>query len=56
MWRDLSALDYHYFTQPLPTPLAYYAASAASGLKKLATAAMFSSRLAVPFISFCEAG
>ncbi|OEH77379.1 rhoptry protein ROP14 [Cyclospora cayetanensis] len=23
-WRDLSALDYHFETQPLPTPLAWY--------------------------------
>ena len=25
-WRDLTALDYHFWTQPLPTPLAWYAA------------------------------
>jgi predicted DCC family thiol-disulfide oxidoreductase YuxK len=25
-WRDLTALDYHFWTQPLPTPLARYAA------------------------------
>ncbi len=25
-WRDLTALDYHFETQPLPTPLAWYAA------------------------------
>ncbi len=24
-WWDLTALNYHYLTQPLPTPLAYYA-------------------------------
>ena len=24
-WRDLTALLYHYETQPLPTPLAWYA-------------------------------
>ena len=23
-WRDLTALRYHYETQPLPTPLAWY--------------------------------
>jgi predicted DCC family thiol-disulfide oxidoreductase YuxK len=25
-WRGLTALDYHFWTQPLPTPLAWYAA------------------------------
>jgi predicted DCC family thiol-disulfide oxidoreductase YuxK len=25
-WRQLTALDYHFFTQPLPSPLAWYAA------------------------------
>ena len=25
-WRDLTALQYHYWTQPLPTPVAWYAA------------------------------
>eukprot|EP01126_Amoeba_proteus_P058909 TRINITY_DN7660_c0_g1_i1.p1 TRINITY_DN7660_c0_g1~~TRINITY_DN7660_c0_g1_i1.p1 ORF type:complete len:383 (+),score=52.50 TRINITY_DN7660_c0_g1_i1:76-1149(+) len=23
-WRDLTAMDYHYWTQPLPNPLSYY--------------------------------
>ena len=25
-WQQLTALDYHFFTQPLPSPLAFYAA------------------------------
>ena len=25
-WQQLAALDYHFFTQPLPSPLAFYAA------------------------------
>lgn len=25
-WRDLTAMDYHYFTQPLPNSLSYYMA------------------------------
>ena len=25
-WQQLTALDYHFFTQPLPSPLAWYAA------------------------------
>ena len=27
-WRSLTALQYHFWTQPLPTPLAWYAAQA----------------------------
>ena len=49
VWRDLSALDYHFFTQPLPTLAGYYAHQLPSGLKKLATLAMFVIELAVPF-------
>lgn len=38
-WRDLTALDYHLFTQPLPSPLAYYAAQLPHWLLAFATAA-----------------
>src|SRR5262249_42644841 len=31
-WRGYSALDYHFETQPLPTPLAWYAAQLPHGL------------------------
>ena len=30
-WQDLTALKYHFWTQPLPTPLAWYAAQLPSG-------------------------
>lgn len=49
VWRDLSALDYHFFTQPLPSPLAYYAHQLPTGVKKAATATMFAIELVVPF-------
>ncbi len=52
VWRDLSALDYHFFTQPLPTLAGYYAHQLPSGLKKLATLIMFVIELAVPFAIF----
>lgn len=48
VWRDLSALDYHFFTQPLPAPLAYYAHQLPGSLKKVGTAAMFFIELVVP--------
>ena len=47
-WRNLSALNYHFLTQPLPTPLAWYAAQLPPGLLKAATGGSFSSS------SFCR--
>ncbi len=38
-WQQLTALDYHFFTQPLPSPLAYYAAQLPHWLLAAATAA-----------------
>jgi len=37
-WRELTALDYHFFTQPLPSPLAWYAAQLPHWLLTWATA------------------
>jgi hypothetical protein len=48
-WRDLTALDYHFFTQPLPTPLAYYAHQLPRWPKQVATFLMFVIELVVPF-------
>ncbi len=38
-WQQLTALDYHFFTQPLPSPLAWYAAQLPHWLLATATAA-----------------
>jgi predicted DCC family thiol-disulfide oxidoreductase YuxK len=38
-WQQLTALDYHFFTQPLPSPLAYYAAQLPHWLLAAGTAA-----------------
>lgn len=38
-WQQLTALDYHFFTQPLPSPLAFYAAQLPHWLLTTATAA-----------------
>ncbi|MBZ0210672.1 MAG: lipase maturation factor family protein [Hyphomicrobium sp.] len=38
-WRQLTALDYHFFTQPLPSPLAWYAAQLPHWLLATGTAA-----------------
>ncbi len=52
-WWDLSALSYHFLTQPLPTPLAWYAAQLPLGMLKFATGATFFVELVLPFLIFC---
>ena len=51
-WRDLTALRYHWFTQPLPTPLAWYAARLPEPAHRLATAATHVVELGVPLLIF----
>jgi hypothetical protein len=45
-WRDLTALEYHFWTQPLPTPLAWYAAQLPPWLLVAGTAATLAIELA----------
>jgi predicted DCC family thiol-disulfide oxidoreductase YuxK len=52
-WWNLSALSYHFMTQPLPTPLAWYAARLPTDLLRVATAALFVVELGLPFLVFC---
>jgi predicted DCC family thiol-disulfide oxidoreductase YuxK len=49
-WWNLSALSYHFLTQPLPTPVAWSAARLPPGLLKVATAAVFIVELVLPFL------
>jgi hypothetical protein len=51
-WRNLSALSYHFLTQPLPTPLAWYAAHLPSQVLIFATAGLFVVELILPFLIF----
>jgi hypothetical protein len=51
-WRGLTALAYHYWTQPIPTPLAWYASHLPRALQILSCAAMFVVELALPFLVF----
>lgn len=51
-WRNLTALEYHYETQPLPTPLAWYAFQLPSWFQRFSTAGVFFFELAVPFLIF----
>lgn len=48
-WLDLTALDYHYWTQPLPTIVGWWANQSPQWLKKISVAATLSVELIVPF-------
>src|SRR5262245_32312804 len=49
-WGDLAALDYHFETQPLPTPVAWYVQHLSPGVHKALTATVFAVEVAVPFL------
>src|SRR5256886_7363904 len=51
-WRDLTALQYHFWTQPLPTPLAWYAAQLPAWLLIAATAATLLVEIIAVFLIF----
>jgi predicted DCC family thiol-disulfide oxidoreductase YuxK len=51
-WRDFTALDYHFWTQPLPTPLAWYAVELPHWLLDGATAATLVVELGIVFLIF----
>ena len=51
-WRDFTALKYHFWTQPLPTPLAWYAAELPDWLLIGATAATLLVELGIVFLIF----
>lgn len=51
-WSNLSALSYHWYTQPLPTPLAWYVNLLPLGIQKLCTLGTLAIELVVPFCFF----
>jgi hypothetical protein len=51
-WRDLTAMSYHYETQPLPTPLAWYMFQLPAWFQKLSTVFVFLVELLVPLLIF----
>ncbi len=51
-WRNLTALRYHYETQPLPTPLAWYFHQLPGWFQTFSAVTMFAVELAVPFCIF----
>jgi lipase maturation factor 1 len=51
-WSSLTALRYHYETQPLPTWIGWYAHQLPLAVQKLSTVIMFVIELVVPFCIF----
>lgn len=48
-WANFTALNYHYLTQPLPSPVAYYAFFLPSWFHQFCVALVFFIELVVPF-------
>ena len=51
-WRHLTAMTFHYETQPIPTPLAWYAHRLPLWFQKASTLAVFVVEIAAPFAMF----
>ena len=51
-WRNFTALEYHYWTQPLPTPVAWYAAQLPAWFQRMSVVGVFALELGVPFLIF----
>jgi predicted DCC family thiol-disulfide oxidoreductase YuxK len=51
-WAQLKALDFHYETQPLPTPLAWYAHQLPEWFQQLSVLSMFGIELLLPWLIF----
>src|SRR5690606_31680645 len=52
VWHNLTALNFHFETQPLPTWIGWFAHQLPDGALKAATFAMFAIELAVPWLIF----
>jgi lipase maturation factor 1 len=51
-WRSLDALSFHYWTQPLPTPVSWYMSQLPLWFHHLSTALVLLIELPVPFLIF----
>jgi lipase maturation factor 1 len=51
-WHNLTALHFHYWTQPLPTPLAWYMEQLPMWFHQISTAFTFFVELVAPFLFF----
>jgi uncharacterized membrane protein YphA (DoxX/SURF4 family) len=52
VWRDGTALEFHYWTQPLPTPPAWYAHQLPSWFHRLSVWVLLAIELGAPFLLF----
>ena len=52
VWRNLTALNFHYETQPLPTWIGWYAHQLPEWLQKISVIGMFAVELVLPFLIF----
>ena len=52
VWRNLTALNFHYETQPLPTWFGWYAHQLPEWFHKASVIGMFAAELVVPFLIF----
>ena len=52
VWRNLTALNFHYETQPLPTGFGWYAHQLPEAFQKVSVIGMFAAELVVPFLIF----
>lgn len=50
-WRNLSALSFHYETQPIPNRISWYVHQMPAWVQKLSTLGTFFFELAVPFLA-----
>lgn len=51
-WWDLTALHYHWFTQPLPNPVAWYFEQLPAAFQRISCGAMFLIEIVLPFFIF----
>lgn len=52
VWRNLTALNFHYETQPLPTWIGWYVHQLPEWFQKISVIGMFAVELVVPFLIF----
>lgn len=51
-WHNFTALEFHYFTQPLPTPLAWYAQQLPNWFQRVSVAILFFVEIFLPILLF----
>ncbi|WP_433625423.1 lipase maturation factor family protein [Halomicrococcus sp. NG-SE-24] len=51
-WRDLTCLDYHYETQPMPNPVSWFAHHLSDRVHRVGVAVNHVAELAIPFLYF----